>query len=1264
MLKVNITGNDLVNFRPSSKKWLTPLLSLEELIASKSSDYTLEAIWASEKKEGKEETQKKKIKGALKIDMGRVPLKDGEEFSHEELDKIFDSKIAAVEDAVLTCQAEKGVDTLFITFGMITWRNKEGDLKKEYNAPVILIPCSLKESADGIWNLTTESKEEWQINPMLNFITKDTALKRVKEEERFDLDRMVSYLQELEEHFKTTETTWKFQKEECHLGSFNYTGVPLEECDPKQFGLMANSLEELFLSKAHNSGSHEEGVVNDDPVLDPILGHTPLPADSSQLAVILDVAMGKSLVVQGPPGSGKSQVIVNLIANQISKGKKVLFLAQKNEALEVVTRRLSSIGLEPLLLKLNPSKDGGGRRSFYEQIQTRKEAGNKTTEDNGLKEDKISHFQKAREELKEYGDFLQDLSGPYPHYEAMGKIILVKASFGEDVETSPPPSSPSSPSSSTPPLKVLPTLPTLFLVLSLEKIKLQKIHDIAQRCQELFEESNIKDISHWQRVPYSLLKIDESEALNTLKLGTKALKKLSSLDEKYFGENLKDFQSLLNHDIEKFEKNEENKRIVKETNEKKVLFLEKFGIEANDSTLNYLRELKSLSWFSKLFSQNWKEWKKAHGTESTNELSSAFSTCREIVNNQTIEVLDLPDFQREVRADILKAATATFELLNVDILTASGKESLSYFSQRWMELPAILSIKKDIKELAELLSLGEEEVPLELCYDLSKIIERSLLTVLEEEVRRKANDIETPKTTARGFRKLNKEVESLTRIPVSPIPSAPRGTSGVSVKDKTGLSLLHHVANTPGARIPIRHFIKKTKDELLNHMPCWVATPSYLSNYVERTPEMFDLLIVDEASQIFKEDAAGAMMRSKQFVIFGDSQQLPPTNVATSALYDHGDAGEDNEKEDSLEEESFSKDVKSLLDFACLHLKERSLTYHYRSKHHSLIEFSNEKFYKGELMLPPEPNLDKDSFAIELIELNKKESVTSFYKDSKNLREVEEVKNQLLRHISKYQGDDFRSVLIGTMNKQQSGEISKQLRIWKTEHPEIREFAQECQKRKEELTVKNLESIQGDERDTVIISTVFGPSKDELKVNQNFGINKAGEERRINVLITRARKNIVVITSLRDGDITIESRGPQILKEYLFFAKNRAFLLPKQKTGEYDSPWEEFFHKKLQSDGFIVDTQVGVGKWRIDLGIRGKDKDLNRYICGIELDGAAYHSSQVARERDSLREEILENKGWKILRVWSTDFFKRPEAEYQLLVSKIEGILKRYDGVS
>ena len=473
------------------------------------------------------------------------------------------------------------------------------------------------------------------------------------------------------------------------------------------------------------------------------------------------------------------------------------------------------------------------------------------------------------------------------------------------------------------------------------------------------------------------------------------------------------------------------------------------------------------------------------------------------------------------------------------------------------------------------------------------------------------------------------------------------GYSHGQTKKCTEKALIDRITGQKVPRIKLRELIKKSSQALLDMKPCFIMSPSVLSELVVAKEDFFDLLIIDEASQMRMEDSICALARSKQCVIVGDHQQLPPGNT-----FGIKETDEDDDENDELIEES-------ILDLANSRFKSnRMLKWHYRSRHHSLIDFSNHHFYQNQLIIPPSPVIQN------AIHHNK---VEAYYKGKINTQEKDKLINDLIpfmkKNIRKGENDKkSQSCLIVTMNLFQAESIEEDINKKKLEYPVIEEYENSWKDTGEEFTVKNLENVQGDERDVIFVSTLFGPESPGSKVRQLFGpINNKGGQRRLNVLFTRARHNLNLYTSLNSNDIQSEGapEGRQIFKSYIEYSKTGKLEIGNTNLErEPPNDFQLFIGEGIKKMGYEITHEVGVSGFFIDIGVKHKSFP-HGFLLGVECDGRAYHSSKSARDRDILRQEILEGLGWNIYRIWSTDWFKDPNKELKKLDNHIKKILKK-----
>jgi superfamily I DNA and/or RNA helicase/uncharacterized Zn finger protein (UPF0148 family) len=473
----------------------------------------------------------------------------------------------------------------------------------------------------------------------------------------------------------------------------------------------------------------------------------------------------------------------------------------------------------------------------------------------------------------------------------------------------------------------------------------------------------------------------------------------------------------------------------------------------------------------------------------------------------------------------------------------------------------------------------------------------------------------------------------------------PRGVGSGYVSEYTDLNLLLREIQKRKRHIPIRQLLKRAGDALQALKPCFMMSPMSVAQYLEPGKIKFDMVIMDEASQIRPADAIGAIARSEQFVIVGDPNQLPPTSFFERT------GGEDYAEEDSTAVE----DMESILDICLANYQKRRLRWHYRSEHESLIAFSNRQFYDDDLIVFPAPHNDFGNNGIfhHFIEGAK-------YQKGRNRLEAERVADAVTEHFSNHSA---LSLGVATFNREQADLIQDVLERRQKELPWLDNKLKGMDESLEPFFIKNLENVQGDERDVIFISTTYGPDAQTGIVYQRFGpITADTGWRRLNVIVTRAKKRLELFTSMRSTDIKLgatSSRGVQALKAYLEYAETR--ILPTDIVETEREPGSDFeiaVARILRNNGYNIKPQIGVAGFFIDIGVKHPERE-GEYICGIECDGASYHSAKSVRDRDRLRQEILVRKGWNIHRIWSTDWIKNREKEVQRLLHNLKKIVDK-----
>ncbi|WP_315701245.1 MULTISPECIES: AAA domain-containing protein [unclassified Bradyrhizobium] len=469
----------------------------------------------------------------------------------------------------------------------------------------------------------------------------------------------------------------------------------------------------------------------------------------------------------------------------------------------------------------------------------------------------------------------------------------------------------------------------------------------------------------------------------------------------------------------------------------------------------------------------------------------------------------------------------------------------------------------------------------------------------------------------------------------------PRG-NGVGRKSQwTDLALITNEVDKKQKFLSVRELTRRASAALLELKPCWMMSPLAVAQYLPKQGVGFDLCVIDEASQMPPEEAIGALSRSKQAMIVGDTNQLPPSNFFRKMVDVDGDDSED----DTVLDES-------ILELANATFRPaRRLRWHYRSKHSGLIKFSNRLVYSDDLVVFPSASEGVAGMGVEF------RAVPGLYKAGINPVEAREMVQAAIEFMAK---NPNRSLGIVTLNQKQRDLIFEEMEIALGSSPTATQYVDYWSTHNdglEEFFIKNLENVQGDERDVIFIGTVYGPEELGARVMQRFGpINGTAGKRRLNVLFTRAKQQIVTFSSMSAADISAEptgNEGAYMLKRWLEYAATGVLESGEATKKEPDSDFEIFVMDQIRAMGCTPVPQVGVKGYSIDIGVR-HPQWAHGFILGVECDGATFHSSKSARDRDRLRQQVLEGLGWKFHRIWSTDWFQNPKKQAEILRGVIE----------
>ena len=471
----------------------------------------------------------------------------------------------------------------------------------------------------------------------------------------------------------------------------------------------------------------------------------------------------------------------------------------------------------------------------------------------------------------------------------------------------------------------------------------------------------------------------------------------------------------------------------------------------------------------------------------------------------------------------------------------------------------------------------------------------------------------------------------------------PAGNNAALVSQRTEKALLDHESNLKRPRTPMRQLMHRAGKAIVALKPCFMMGPMSVAQYLAPGNIEFDLVVMDEASQIKPQDALGAIARGGQLVVVGDPKQLPPTSFFDRVI-------------DEMEEDPTGiEESESILDATLTMFPARRLRWHYRSQHESLIAFSNYSFYDNDLVLFPSPYQQAKQYGIQYSRLT-----NGCFVNRRNMEEARVISEAVREHFC---NNPEETLGVVAMSADQRLLIERAIETLAKDDPVFQGMLDKDETRHEALFIKNLENVQGDERDVIFISMTYGPQEPGGRVYQRFGpINSDVGWRRLNVLLTRSKKRMHIFSSMGSDDIIVSSaskRGLIALKGFLSYCETGIVHPVIHDTGkEPDSDFEIAVMDALQKAGFTCKPQVGVSGYFIDLAVIDPG-NAGRYLMGIECDGAAYHSAKSARDRDRLRQAHLERLDWRIRRIWSTDWFKNPQGVLAPIVRELNE-LKTY----
>lgn len=953
-----------------------------------------------------------------------------------------------------------------------------------------------------------------------------------------------------------------------------------------------------------------------------------LDADSSQQRVIACVSQLQSGVIQGPPGTGKSQTIVNLIATLIAQGRRVLFVAEKRAALEVVYQRLKQIGLDHLVLDLHGADISS--KAFYERVATALIA---TREAPIVDARPINEtYQDRRDKLNRHVELLHAKRNPLDlsAYDLQGMILRLPRSVhssvrwrGNDLD------------------KFMPDVTLRVKDLLQEGAGYSGL--LLNNDPSLWTNANIHSGSEAQTAIdlVNSLQVDLLPHLHDL------LSVICAQLSLQMPSTIKDAIALseLLDDIDAVQKQYQPE-----------IFEEPVGEIAG--TLQPVQG-GLYRFFAKLFKADYRnalsvlrhhrkgQVDEAQLREEAIKLQKIHVRWRELAVNSThpqhIDLqLQLHDCIQGFQAvSELKKYLPKQPFMSLPIGDAEARvQKLATDASKARQLPRVRDVQRQLSELKitplmrvfEQQNISEDLWTLAFEYALwSSCLDRAW----EEWPELATFKGKTHQQIVEEFKKLDHDRTEASVDRIKRLHAENALNTRNLYPDEN--ALIKSQSQKKRNRLQLRELLARTPHVSTALFPCWMTSPLSISQLLKANQRYFDIVIFDEASQILPEDAVPAIMRAEHVVVAGDRHQLPPTTFFAAGPSDETS----DESEDSVE------GFESVLDQMSGITDSWSLDWHYRSKDESLIAFSNKHIYQGRMTTFPSAFTDS---AVNHV-LVKPES----YRDS-DVNSVSAEVNQVVESVLDHaRNHPDRTLGVITMGIAHADRIERALEERLTFHPELEDFFNRS--RPERFFVKNLERVQGDERDSIIISIGYGKDASG-RLPYRFGpLLSEGGERRLNVAVTRARYHLTLVSSFDANDMDparSNARGIELLRLYLEYAASEGRVLGKsQGSSEYPlNPFEADVFDTLRAQGVNLIPQWGVSNYRIDFAVQHPDRP-GEFVLAIECDGATYHSAPTARDRDRLRQQVLMSLGWRFHRIWSTDWFNRRDEEIQRTIDAI-----------
>jgi very-short-patch-repair endonuclease len=1240
----------------------------------------------------------------------------------------LDIQLRRIDEQARETREEQGVNALFLALGMLHYTDSK-DSEQVFRAPLVLLPVALARTSAGAGYTLSATDDDYIVNPALAEYLKRTVGLTLPElpdpasiPDDYDLQQFLAAVTDAVQ----AQPGWQVTTE-IYLGLFAFQKFAMyKDLDGNGAAFGGHRLVRQLVTR---TGGQLAALPDDvrgmdlDHAFPPESTAQVVDADSSQLRAIAAVSRGHDLVLEGPPGTGKSQTITNLIAQALHAGQSVLFVAEKMAALSVVHERLVRAGLGDFCLELHSTK--ANKRAVVKEIARSLDASLQRPKSG---EPVAGRLPGVRHTLTEYAEAVHTPYGPagFTPYRGFGELMalreaprvkleapiaaVTRAEFDdaarglEDLaraaaETGDVRNHPWRGSGRT--LWSEDDLDVAGDLVRDLRARLAETAGHAEAVQAAFNLPPLRtfaDVDTAVRVA-AVLARSPGAPLGVLTSGAWTAPPPQALELIARGKHVAELDRRIGHWFTKDVFQQEHTadaQFIEEKESSPFRFLNFLSGKHRAVKRRWMGYRQS-SYTGSLLEQA-AEMRKADELRREREaLTAADSTGRELFGGlwqgerSDWDALDgyvrwVVEFRGLCVQHKLADETAALAVQPApDVSLAHALRTSAEGAARALDglralaqWPETHLAEAPLAEIADRAAALEAGLPLAPRWAAFELVRSNVAAGLAGELLAPAFNGELawddlPRAFRRAFHQKWVSAAVQEREPLKQFAtlSHEQRVAEFRTLDQAVLAENRHALvgrlrdavqqrlREPAAKeampflqtqmarerrhAPLRRTLQQSGAAIRAIKPCFMMSPLTVAQLLDGGNPSFDLVIFDEASQLPSEDAVGAIVRGRRLIVVGDPKQLPPTNFFAVM------SGQSTSTELADDGTPVVEDSESVLEeFMGAGVPRTRLRWHYRSTHESLITFSNVSFYEADLHTFP--SVETASHAAGLAFEHVPDGV--YEGKGLNIVEARRVVDAVVRHAKE---QPEVSLGVGTFNLRQQLAIQDELELRRRQDPSLEPFFN--RERAEPFFVKNLENIQGDERDVIFLSVTYAKARDG-RLRYNFGpINGENGWRRLNVLTTRARRRMVVFSSMKGDDInpaTATSRGPALLREFLLFAE-RGTLQSAVATAAADaeSLFEQQVMEELIRRGVRVQPQVGAAGYRIDMAVVDEDAP-GRFVCGIECDGVSYHASETARDRDRLRQQVLEARGWRIHRLWSTDWFKDREGQIERLMRLIE----------